>query len=32
LHARAMFPLKDDIPLARFPNSTVALAAINVID
>ena len=29
--ARAMFPLKDNIPLERFPIVTVALIAINVI-
>jgi hypothetical protein len=31
LHARAMFPLKDNIPPARFPIVTVVLVAINVI-
>jgi hypothetical protein len=30
-HARAMFPLNDNIPPARFPIVTVALVEINVI-
>jgi hypothetical protein len=30
-HARSTSPLKDNIPLARFPVVTAALVAINVI-